>query len=236
MQYKVQQFLFYCSLVSLAYIDWQTLVLSAILGSFLTAVVVSAYYHRCLTHNSWKCNTFIESVLLLLGAGHGLMSGIGWSATHLKHHRYHDTPSDPHGPHRGILVNLNLALNPVEKRYVQRRLLQLPLVVMQAKYYWIIMALYFMMWCVFLNPLLWLAVNGWVVIALIVVNVLGHLRRAPTNVPFLAPLFGGELYHKNHHDCPSAHKFGSMDPGWWFIKAVCGIGGGKLNPPRSPTT
>lgn len=236
MQYKAQQFLFYCSLASLAYIDWQMFLISAAIGSFLTAIVISAYYHRCLTHNSWNCNVFVEGVLLLIGAGHGMMSGIGWSATHLKHHRYHDTPNDPHGPHKNILANINLALNPIEKRYVQRRVLQNPMVLLQAKYYWLLLVVYLSIWCVFLDPLLWFAINGWVLLAHIAVNVLGHTQHVPTNMPLLAPLVGGELYHKNHHVSPSKCKFGTMDPGWWFIKALCCIGGGKINPPRSLTT
>ena len=66
---------------------------------------VTMGYHRLYSHNSWKCPKPIEYLLLFLC--HIMMIGpaITWAANHREHHRYVDTPKDPHSPHyRGWML------------------------------------------------------------------------------------------------------------------------------------
>lgn len=230
-QYKLHQYIFYIGLVSVAYaaLSEPMVLLSSILWcAVLITCVTSAYYHRSLTHKSWTGNAIVQLPLLVLGAGHGMMSAINWTSAHLKHHRYSDTATDPHGPMRTIWENINIALIPLEIRYVRRDVLSNPLVVIQARYYWVLLILYAVVWAYCFGMLSWFVINGLVLLTHIAVNMLGHINNIPTNVPAFTILTGGELYHKNHHDAPRNVKFGSIDPGWWFIKSVCGVGLGTL--------
>lgn len=208
--------------------DPLTLLVSACICVVLIACVTSAYYHRSLTHGAWTCASPIQAILLILGAGHGMMSAINWTSAHVKHHRYSDTIKDPHGPMRNAWTNINLALIPLEMRYLRRDVLTNHMVILQARYYWAIMVVYFLLWVSVFGLLSWLTINGLVILTHIAVNTLGHANNTPTNIPYLAPLVGGELYHKNHHEGPANAKFGVHDPGWWFIQTLCDMGLGTL--------
>lgn len=224
------QALFYASVLFLLYAVLYTPLL--VLGMYVYAgivgtIVISSYYHRCLAHGAWTCPRWLESALLLLGAGHGFMPALSWVNVHMRHHRFSDTFRDPHGPSKTWIQNFNLALHPVEKRYVSRRLLNNNRVMFQIKHYWKILLVYFLIWSVCFGPLSWFLINAIAYLALVAVNMIGHWNKTPTNLPLpftiillLAFNLAGETYHKNHHNFPGNAKFGNLDPGWWFILLV----------------
>lgn len=219
----LQQALFYFSAMMLLY----TMVfdpVTAIIGYSITAIigtiVISSYYHRCLSHGAWTCPSWIEKILLLLGAGHGFMPALSWVNVHIRHHKFSDTERDPHGPQKSLLQNLNLAMHSFEKRYATSRLFRNPSILFQANHYWKIMLIYFSIWCLLFDPILWFVINGVAYLSLVAVNYIGHYSNQPKNTPLLSLLLAGETYHKNHHDYPGNPKFGILDPGWWFILCV----------------
>lgn len=58
-------------------------------------------YHRLLSHRSFTCPKFVEYFWMIGGLLAFEGSPIWWSAIHRAHHRYVDTPLDPHSPKDG---------------------------------------------------------------------------------------------------------------------------------------
>lgn len=218
------QILFFTSLCVTAFAlfaeQWQLLLTWYVYGAILMPCITSAYYHRYVTHNSWACPKWLEVVFLILGAGHGMMSAIGWSNIHTQHHRFADTFKDPHGPHKSFWKNLQLALLPFDPRSATRRVVTNKLYLMQAKYYWWILGVYFIVWCLLFGPISWFFINAHNFIAMVSVNLIGHRIGKPINTPAFSLFVGGEAYHKHHHDHPRDPKFGTIDTGWWIIRLI----------------
>jgi len=59
-------------------------------------------YHRLLSHRALRCKPLFE--YLLVAGGYLAFQGppIWWAAIHRAHHRYADTPLDPHTPLKGM--------------------------------------------------------------------------------------------------------------------------------------
>jgi fatty-acid desaturase len=79
---------------------------------FLTAFVLSYIwhglgitvgYHRLLSHRSFKCLKAVEYFFVLAGYLAYEGSPIWWAAIHRAHHKYVDTPLDPHSPRYGVM-------------------------------------------------------------------------------------------------------------------------------------
>ena len=202
------------------FIDPSVTFFSLMYGFAVATLVVSSYYHRCLSHSAWACPRWTEVVLLLLGAGHAFMPAIGWVNVHLRHHRYTDTEKDPHGPHKSLAENLKLAMHTFDGRFASKRLINDPLIMFQVNNYWKIMITYFAVWSFVFGPLSWFAVTGFSYLVLVMINIVGHENHQPVNKPYLALFTAGETYHKNHHDNPRSPRFGLIDPGWWYIKLL----------------
>ncbi len=62
------------------------------------AMGVTIGYHRLLSHRSFKCLKWVEYFWILGGYLAFEGSPIWWAAIHRAHHRYVDTPLDPHSP------------------------------------------------------------------------------------------------------------------------------------------
>lgn len=63
---------------------------------------VTVGYHRLLSHRSFSCPKFVEYFWVLAGYLAFEGSPIWWATMHRAHHRYVDTPLDPHSPRFGI--------------------------------------------------------------------------------------------------------------------------------------
>lgn len=60
-------------------------------------------YHRLLSHCSFKCSKALEYFFVLPGYLAYEGSPLWWGAIHRAHHRYVDTPLDPHSPRYGLV-------------------------------------------------------------------------------------------------------------------------------------
>lgn len=221
--YILQQILFYISTVVTGYVliyDPVVALLTYPWAWLQGVMVISSYYHRFLSHRSWQCPKLLEYFLLLLGAGHGLLPAVGWVCIHRKHHRFADSKQDPHGPARSLLHNINFALNSFEIRYITRAVAENKLVMFQARYYWIIMLVYFIVWSAVFSPSSWFVVCCVAFLSSFATNMVGHWGKVIRNVPALGVPLVGETYHKNHHENPLNPRFGTIDPPWWFISLV----------------
>jgi sn-1 stearoyl-lipid 9-desaturase len=76
--------------------------LLALIGFYIWhGVGVTIGYHRLLSHRSFTCGKLVEYFFVLAGYLAFEGSPIWWAAIHRAHHRYVDTPLDPHSPRYG---------------------------------------------------------------------------------------------------------------------------------------
>lgn len=184
-------------------------------GILIGGFVVSAYYHRSLSHKSWKAPEWLQKVLLVFGATFALSPALVWVDIHRKHHRYADTEKDPHGPMAGFRKNIFLSYAVTDMKSVRRELRN-QLLLWQAKYYWHLMVIGFIAWSLLFGIESWLIITGLIYFAQIIVNVFGHYGGL-TQSHLLSFLTSGELYHKRHHEVPNEAKFGLIDVPYYLM-------------------
>ena len=66
---------------------------------FLKMFGITAGYHRYFAHRAYKTSRVMQFVLAWLGCSAMQRGPLWWAAHHRTHHRYSDTPKDPHSPH-----------------------------------------------------------------------------------------------------------------------------------------
>jgi stearoyl-CoA desaturase (delta-9 desaturase) len=73
-------------------------------------VGIEVSYHRYFAHRSFKTSKFKERLLLIWGTLIGVGSCLSWVGVHRTHHRYSDTPKDPHSPANIGIIRVWLTL------------------------------------------------------------------------------------------------------------------------------
>lgn len=72
-----------------------------LLGILLFGVrmfAITAGYHRYFSHRSFQTSRLFQFILAFLSQTSAQQGVIYWAAVHRHHHRYSDTPEDPHSP------------------------------------------------------------------------------------------------------------------------------------------
>lgn len=69
---------------------------------FFQTLGISLSYHRHLTHRSFQCHKYFEYFIAYCGALNMQGNPIWWAMNHTWHHRFSDTPWDPHTPREGL--------------------------------------------------------------------------------------------------------------------------------------
>lgn len=205
-------------------------------------ILVEAYLHRYCTHRSYELNPYVEKVLAVLAAVvPGTGSPAGWAALHTAHHRYSDTPKDPHScrhtsfwrlatwryPYTGTMKSSRQMLNQRHHRWLHQ-------------YYFVFM----IAWALLIYILL--GVSGLIFIVLLPwglgpllstmqnyflhCHLPGNYRNYDTpdgsqNTPWMHLLsFGACGLHNTHHAKPrawnTAEKWWEFDTAAWFIRLV----------------
>ncbi|KAG8986633.1 hypothetical protein FRB90_003857, partial [Tulasnella sp. 427] len=82
-------------------LNWKTGVFSVV-WYIITALGITAGYHRLWAHRSYNATKALEVWLALAGAGAVQGSIKWWSRGHRAHHRYTDTDLDPYSAHKGL--------------------------------------------------------------------------------------------------------------------------------------
>jgi stearoyl-CoA desaturase (delta-9 desaturase) len=74
------------------------------LGLYVVRMVaVTAGYHRYFSHRSFRTSRLGQFVLAVMAQTSAQRGVVWWAAKHRAHHKYSDTPQDPHSPkHRGF--------------------------------------------------------------------------------------------------------------------------------------
>lgn len=68
----------------------------------LQTLGISLSYHRHLTHRSFQCHKYFEYFIAWCGVLNMQGNPIWWAMNHTWHHRFSDTPLDPHTPREGL--------------------------------------------------------------------------------------------------------------------------------------
>jgi stearoyl-CoA desaturase (delta-9 desaturase) len=198
---------------------------------FVRMFGITAGYHRYFAHRAYKTSRVGQFVLAWLGCSAVQKGPLWWAAHHRDHHRYSDTPADPHSPHQtsfwwshvGWVLAKDREYTPWEQirdwsvhpelRWLDRWHLIPGLVL--ALLCWL---------CAGWAGLFWGFVISTVLVyhATFSINSLSHLigrRRYATddesrNNLFLALITLGEGWHNNHHHYQSSANQGFF---WWEI-------------------
>jgi stearoyl-CoA desaturase (delta-9 desaturase) len=59
---------------------------------------ITAFYHRCLSHRSFRVSRPVQLAGAVLGAAAAQRGPLWWASHHRMHHRATDRPGDPHSP------------------------------------------------------------------------------------------------------------------------------------------
>jgi stearoyl-CoA desaturase (Delta-9 desaturase) len=192
---------------------------------------VTAGYHRYFSHRTYRTSRAFQFVLAVVAQSSVQKGVLWWAAHHRDHHKYSDTPKDPHSfrnygfwySHVGWILSRETEDTDYSKisdlaRYPELRWLNTWHVVPGVA---LAVALYFiggpaaLVWGFFVSTsLLW---HG-----TFTINSLSHMfgkRRYTTtddskNNPILAIVTMGEGWHNNHHYYPRSVRQGFF---WWEI-------------------
>jgi stearoyl-CoA desaturase (delta-9 desaturase) len=211
-------------------ITWPAVILGIALFAVRTFCLTGGY-HRYFAHRAYSTSRVFQFLLAFFGCAAVQKGPLWWAGHHRGHHRYSDTPNDPHSPHEttfwwshvGWILSNEYAETPYDDipdfaRYPEIRWID--------TYHWIPGALLaFACWWFLGMPGL---VYGFLLSTLVLyhttfsINSLNHLfgsRRYATpddsrNNFWLALLTFGEGWHNNHHHYQSSANQGFF---WWEI-------------------
>ena len=201
-----------CFLAGLFFVDVYWAVFSIVVCHIIfVGACGTVLFHRVIAHKN-KINPLAEKILLALSTIGISGSAIAWAGTHRMHHRFSDTPRDPHSPKTHGLLRTYWYSSGNEEiiRYVPD-LLRKKDYLFQHRHYFKILLIFHttvlltcsfpIYWTVCIVPafLMWFAGS--------MINCFGHDSNGPANSNILGLLFGGEGWHKNHHDNPASTQF-----------------------------
>jgi stearoyl-CoA desaturase (delta-9 desaturase) len=66
---------------------------------FIRMFGITAGYHRYFAHRSYKTSRLMQFLIACLGCSALQKGPLWWASHHRQHHRFSDTPDDPHSPH-----------------------------------------------------------------------------------------------------------------------------------------
>jgi len=216
--------------VALVGFSWKGVALALALY-YVRMFGVTGGYHRYFSHRTYRTSRAFQFVLALLAQSSVQKGALWWAAHHRDHHKYSDTPKDPHSyrdygfwySHVGWILSTETEETDYSRisdlaRYPELRWLNnwhvVPAVVL-AVGLWLVGSWPALVWGFFVSTtLLW---HG-----TFTINSLSHMwgkRRYSTtddskNNPVLAIVTMGEGWHNNHHYYPRSVRQGFR---WWQI-------------------
>lgn len=200
-------------------------------SALLTALVTEIYAHRYLAHRAFRIDPRLDSVLntyfrVIVGTDPET-----WAGVHRLHHRYADTPQDPHSPvlrrPLSVLAGSAVLFAKAKGRVPRDRPKGGRIMVIRVA----VVAFYVLLF----GPgqvLLMFAVHlvGYLGI-MGMVNTVGHLygkKPYPDvsgyDIGWLAIPLLGHGYHNTHHAYPAAPRTGPLDPVWPLLRLTARAG------------
>jgi len=210
-----------------------------VVSAIFTGVVTEVYCHRYLAHRAFRIRPALG---LFLDTYFRVIVGTdpeSWAGVHRLHHRYADTPLDPHSPVQRRPVTIIVG-NPYLFAVAKRRL---PANRPAGLRIWTLRSLVVLLYLVTCGPVqvlvmlsvhlvLYMGLGG-------LINTVGHLHGSkphPAHPGFdsavLALLLLGHGYHNSHHAHPAAVRTGRLDPIWPLLRLGAALGQVDLDADR----
>jgi stearoyl-CoA desaturase (delta-9 desaturase) len=202
-------------------------------SAILTAVITEIRCHRCLAHRAFRMHPALASVLdtyfqVIVGTHPET-----WAAVHRLHHRYADTPLDPHSPVQRRPLTI-LAGSPFLFAKARRRLPP-STPAGRGSFHLALRGLltaFFLVVCGPVQVVIMLAVHLVCYMGIMgLVNTVGHLygRKPHPESPgydlaWLAIPLLGHGYHNSHHAHPASARTGLLDPIWPLLRLLAAAG------------
>jgi fatty-acid desaturase len=232
--FLVQLFSWISIVTFVYYASWPWIVLSILFYIIYAGAGVGLGFHRVLSHSSFKVNSIIRKILLVIGSFANVGSPITWVAVHRAHHRYCDTEKDPHSPKFmsfwymmfGTMyskVNIKFSIDLMRDPFCQflhtyYYLLQVPWIL----FLFLIGGIPAVLAChIIPGGMTWLAGS--------LVNYLNHVKGYVDNETkdlsknnlITGFLVMGEGWHNNHHFRPTS---ATTKGNWWEFDLIYWIG------------
>ena len=181
-------------------------------------------YHRYLSHRAFKSPLWFEYVMLFFA--HIMMVGpaIVWVANHREHHKYVDSPKDPHSPYyKGWFTAFFLQVLTTIDFRLCIDLLKIERYRLQVKYYWHIIAAWaFLLFLIdpFAIVYAWLAPAGFAKLIGSLVFTFSHRNRKANSDLWVGLITFGEGFHAMHHVNSKQALFHPLDVGGQLIRLI----------------
>ncbi|KAI0242549.1 stearoyl-CoA 9-desaturase [Massospora cicadina] len=224
----------------------------AILYYFISALGITAGYHRFYSHKSYSARLPYQVYIMLSGTASVQGSILWWSRDHRVHHRFTDTEKDPYNANRGLIwSHIGWMIFKKDSTKLGRAevddLEADPIVMFQHHFYVPLALLMGFIFPTLVAGMLWGDWKGGYYYAGVVrlvfvhhatfcINSLAHWigdtsfddKLTPRDHFLTALVTMGEGYHNFHHEFPqdyrNAIKFYQYDPTKWFIYAISLLG------------
>ena len=200
-------------------------------SALITTAVTELYAHRCLAHRAFRVHPRLAALLRTYFRAIVWTDPETWAAVHRLHHRYADTPLDPHSPRQrpplAILFGSPYLFARARRRLPPELPVGRPIVALRG------LVIVFFLVTFGLVPLLtMMAVHLACYLGIMgAVNTVGHLygRKPHAGVPgydvaWLAIPLLGHGYHNSHHAHPAAARTGLLDPIWPLLRLLSAVG------------
>jgi len=196
-------------------------------SAIFTAVVTEIYCHRCLAHRAFRVDPAVASVLDVYFRVIVWTDPESWAVVHRLHHRYADTPEDPHSPRQRRPLTV-LVGSPYLFAMARRRLQvgappKRGIVVLRGAaiaFPFVVFGPVQGLIVVVVHLVCYLGIMG-------MVNTVGHLYGRKPHADFagydlawLAIPLLGHGYHNSHHAHPAAARTGPLDPIWPLLRLL----------------
>ncbi len=200
-------------------------------SAVLTALVTEIYCHRCLAHRAFRVHPALASAF---GNYFHVVVGTDpetWAAVHRLHHRYADTPLDPHSPVQrpplAVLVGSPYLFAVARSRVPRgtpRGRGDLTVRLLVVAVFFLVLGLAQVLTMLAVHLVCYMGIMG-------MVNTVGHLfGRKPHpeasgyDLAWLAIPLLGHGYHNSHHAHPAAARTGPLDPIWPLLRVLAVVG------------
>ena len=202
-------------------------------SAILTSLVTEIYCHRCLAHRAFRVHPALAAFLDTYFQVTGGANPETWAAIHRLHHRYADTPPDPHSPRQRPPLTV-LVGTPYLFAMARRRLpagsapgtgfVHLGLRTLVFAVWLVTIGLVQTLTALAVHLVCYLGIMG-------MVNTVGHRSGSKPHPDFpgydlawLAIPLLGHGYHNSHHAHPGAARTGFLDPIWPVLRLLSGVG------------
>ena len=224
--------------------SWPAVGVALFLHWLTVGVGVTLGYHRLITHRAFQVPKWVEYTLLFC-ATLSCQSPIEWVGKHRMHHRYSDTPDDPHDINKGFWwthvgwICHKLPCDRLMDQYVKDiaqdrvyRFLDRTMLAWQAllaALLFVIGGWPFVVWGIFVRLVAGYHSTWFVNSATHRFDYQSHdTGDQSTNCWWVALVSYGEGWHNNHHTFPRSARHGlrwwEADVTWWMVRGLGALG------------